>query len=838
MDSVDGPSGGAGSTIVLTGEVAAQIPPIGFVEVLEGQTPNGLPVYQDTVVRASTWGYAGVTQGGGFTTLYNIYGGGLDGAALNITSADTHVAVLRRLTSPSDTSGRMATDYQHDVTYGAAKRAKSLRFEDSEVIPNLDGSVSIRGRQTLANSQQELFADLFSCWLLEGGVLDIGAATHDGVGNTWTIPYSAYTILWEGKRLELPAGQVTVPDVGTFYLHLTAGETASDCHIWTYSAALPLASRNLILMHKVITTIPAITGNLDLRYPLEDVDQRVDIYVGNVRGLQTETPHFTTLADAIDYANEIQTPDVGTAGRHIRIRIVGYTEETRTPITIRTNGLIVEGVPRTTSGAGIWSEIRWDGGAGANTALINLNGFDDLIFRGLTFRCTTDPGHGNATPATCQRPVFTCTNLAHPSSDRIVIENNRVLGLAQGLVGIQNAGELSNSLIARNHCPEVLDFGVFINNAATAAVGPGMVIRENYFLLNVATSGTMVAGGIEIRGTAGGQALRIEDNFVSGTFDWGLILDPITASGEITGNYILGSLTVGLVVRNGSHVRVAENWLSAIYQQAVVLPAYKAGLLIGPGAMVTVDHNYVSLQDHPTGIDNDIEVEAAGTTDMLVTRNKAQVIQVGSPQSVTRDNVATDLKVGGANMVVAGNALATLVTSAANGRIQGNRLTGNATLQATAGSCHLSGNRIEGTLLVQSDYCLIENSWTQTGIVSGVSCAVTGSFFETLALGYNAAGPAFFGGSVNHRLTNCRIGTARGSACYLSDFAIASSCEFYGLLYVTHSCTVQGSSIYWLRDYVDNHPALIAINVTVGACQIAHVGWSGAVEEGILGLTQ
>lgn len=610
----------AGYTITLTGEHAAEIPQAGFVELLQGdETPFGEPAFSDILVRASTWGYVGVAEVGGNTVLYNIYGGARGGTDDYAVAAGTPLtAVIRReLTLPANAYGRTLVDYQHDTTYGRAKRAQTLRFEDAEVTTNLDGSVSVRARNTYVKSQLGLFNDLFSSWVLEGGVV-----TASVVGADIQVDWTAMTILFQGERISLPAGSLSFAETPTYaqYIYVSAIPVSGlGCHPVLTANSLPLPNPDDILLALVSDDSAGSVGDtptvVDLRYPLTDVDQRADIYVGNGMGTEAFTPHFDNLADAVAYANEIQNPTSGDPGRRLHIKVVGYTEEdaTKLPITIKTDGLVITGSPRMSASDDV--AISWDA---EDKHLIDLNGHSDLEFNGLSFRCDAVNSY-----AGIQRCVFVDFAGTGLGSKRVRINNCRSTGKAQGFFfrNILGAVPCEDIWIIGNHVQDLLDFGIYFGTSGYK-LPDRIVIRDNRFIQGIVGTTTLTyTAGVSFLSSnypadPYGEELEVTGNIITG-FKYGIYSSPAKKS-LVANNTISGTSLSGILLRGWQTSAINQNYLDGVWVTAGSLVT--EGLALLPATINAADFacahvqltgNYVSLTEE--GVTDSKDIVAEGT---------------------------------------------------------------------------------------------------------------------------------------------------------------------------------------------------------------------------------
>ena len=558
--------------IRLTGLIANQIPPSGFVEILVGQVDDfGAPCFSDETVRASLWGYVGVTEdlGAGETLLHNYFGGAEDDVNdLVVTLGTTHLAVFRKqanLPAKADT-GLLAVDYQYDSTYGAAKRAGDVRFVGAEVSPNLDGSVSVTV-QPEADSQ-ELFADLFSSWLLEGG--DLGAPTGGGASN-FSVPVNAAVVLEQGHRLVLPATSASITNSDdVYYVYYTSsGPSTMSLAI---ALNLPLPTPDDILLAKVVVssshTVATVT---DLRNPLLDVDRRMDIYVGSEVpsgdwvGFK---PHFADLVEAINFINEIGNPASGGGVRQFRVFVVGYMNITADyPIQIKTDGIVFESAARTKA-ASPFCEIRW---GTARHPLIDINGRSDITFRGLSFRYNAVGG----IVAADNLGAFAITDSIGGGSD-VIIDNCRVNDVIDGLFTAAT-GTLTRFKITNNVGEKLLTSGVTVQTPALL-VDP--VIEGNTFKNSSATSGWAFAGikpGIYVYSAQYGSVShnRITGSSATAGFSDGVYV--ATAVGtQVDYNNITNTRGYGLY-GYGTLASVSHNTLYNVFTETGVHVAPVAG---------------------------------------------------------------------------------------------------------------------------------------------------------------------------------------------------------------------------------------------------------------------
>ena len=736
-------------SIQLVGLHASDIPPSGFVEILAGQRNTyGNPCFSDATVRASLWGYNGVTENAGDTYLWNYFGGAEAGVDNLVVAGGDYIAVFRKQANlPSNDLGRLAVDYQYDTTYGQAKRAGNLRFDNAEVAPNLDGSVSVRVKSIPDLNQQELLHELFSSWVLSGGEVSWNSG---GGGSPYIFDIAASVVLKEGKRQTTLPTTISIPDViETYYVYFTS--TGTDPVTPAYAMSLPLPSNEDILLAKITTAGGGLYTITDMRYPLTDVDQRLNIYVGQGEGTEASTPFFDNLADAVAYANEIQTPTDGTPGRRARIIVVGYTDEdvAKLPIQIKTEGLIIEGSPRMTGK----TEVRWDA---ADKALIDLYGQNGTVIRGVPFNCTLnplDPGRNRATP---DRVVF--TNTSTSDLNGVVIEGCTLHGQAQGFLAITTTqGALSSAVIRGNRVTEAVDFGIYIDKSTTSMLNS--VIENNYFTPNTTLgSGGMTPTdqcGIRITGTAGIYN-RIEGNRVT-DFPTGVYLH--TDYSSVRGNRVSSSTVKGMDLAC-DHTDISNNSLVNVYTSA----APKIGMLVTARHSV-VQGNFVSVNGYASG-DYGIKLTGA-TAGNTLSDNEAEAFLV--------DGVVAD--------------------------IRGNR---GGVFDIDVAGCTLDGCTGTNLNITKAD-CKVLNTTVTSACFLGTGSDrtyIANSNIATLYAGLTFPGFAFV--SAFHHLVN-----VNSVSTYLGQDCRVVNSKFTGSLSVCDRNSVQGSYIEDLRDYSATSAALL-----------------------------
>ena len=463
--------------VIVVGNWTHSIPQVGFFEMLNVRVDGNPVISSAPSYRGSLFGYTSVVDyhtldatvpANAYTVLQGVFGGGVYGVSSftstmqsDLTASAPAVVVIRReVATPNDLFGDAGVPYQFDTTYGSAKRSTSLRFDDADLVAGADGSMLVRARGTQTQNIQSTLGDVFSsCVLLSNPVLVSGATI-----STWIVHVPTHTILMQGHRQAVPATDIEIlQSDGTYYIYYQHNDGRS-IPLCLASGLLPLYHPEDILLAKVVvsggSTVTTVT---QLQNPLKDVDRRVDIYVGELgyrndqapypfplNQWNTFTPHFPTLWQAVEYANNLMWPDVGMP-QLVHIKVVGRTYEpaAHLPIVIKTPGLIIEGIPFNYPDPTVvtTAEIAWGTNGVFNYSLIDLNGQRDLVFRDLSFRSAAkDVTHFGAGTAN----VFTNTNVGAFLSG-LIIDNCRSVGFIQHFISLENGVGLTNSHITNNN---------------------------------------------------------------------------------------------------------------------------------------------------------------------------------------------------------------------------------------------------------------------------------------------------------------------------------------------------------------------------------------------------
>ena len=132
------------------------LPETGYIEILHSATTLNLSNHPAFTVldgggvtrRVSTFLYHDktvVTSGGvQYTALVGVIGGSTNGTNITSTYDGEYKIVLRKNVRPMcNLQGVCGVPYQEDTTHGSAKRFGTIRFKNSDLVQNKDGSVTI-----------------------------------------------------------------------------------------------------------------------------------------------------------------------------------------------------------------------------------------------------------------------------------------------------------------------------------------------------------------------------------------------------------------------------------------------------------------------------------------------------------------------------------------------------------------------------------------------------------------------------------------------------------------------------------------------------------------------
>jgi hypothetical protein len=403
-------SGPAANDIILNDQLDLDdIPPAGFVDLRMDTGP--LLSFGDRP--ASVFGYTSVaveSHGGSpRTVLKGVYGGGVVGDPPTVVPPGCVAMLRREVVTPSDPDCGVGTSFYEDLAYGQAARTQTLAFE-ADVVRERGGVTRVR-RDVRVGEHSKLFEAVLSAWILEGGRVS-GILT-----NTLTIAGSYVHI--GGQYYTVPEKEFAAPATAAdnYYLYVdgTTAKNFGSCPEYQMATALPLPGAHDILVWRGTSDGAVWTDVVDLRHFLNRIDRRDVITVGGMSSPQNITPsdgyhgpHFSTLAAAVRYANELGMPyGVGSLpGPHLTIRVVGTTTEhdVDLPIKVKCPGLIIEGGgTRRDWGTGSVA-VQWSG----EKFLFDVGGSWNATFRDLAFLYTGDDAaislnHGvfSGGPANC-----------------------------------------------------------------------------------------------------------------------------------------------------------------------------------------------------------------------------------------------------------------------------------------------------------------------------------------------------------------------------------------------------------------------------------------------------
>jgi len=432
------------------------IPPSGVVDLVLGTSAEGPPLFDsgDPTVRASSFHYESFVAWGGprpTIRLLGCSGGGVAGDTKTISAMAPASAVLRRHYSKS--GGVPQVDYRNDLAYGRAARTQGIRFPGARVTWHGDGTTSV---DTRTHEAAPLFHDLFAPNILQGCRPTAAGGLVVTIDPGWA--------LIGGRRVPVRSRLTIVPDNATSYVYLV-GTDPCDVRLSVSPVARPLPGRDDILVGRVHAAGGGITELLDLRYPLREVDYRLDVIVGRRPDLMPygiPEPHFSTVAEAMGYVGELVNPEAGLSGYQVRILVVGLTEERAplVPVRLPCDGILVEGVVSADFNRTDLSGVSWDH---PDEALFDIQGRNGCEFRNLRIHYL-DRGQGlNPNP---NRVAFVHSGPGN-LIDRLVLDGINMEGanLAHGMLLLRPPVTLTNSTIRRCAANRVTDFGVMIDRS-------------------------------------------------------------------------------------------------------------------------------------------------------------------------------------------------------------------------------------------------------------------------------------------------------------------------------------------------------------------------------------
>lgn len=254
---------------------------------------------------------------------------------------------------------------------------------DAGLKTNVVGAVN----QAFTDANNKDDATLAPCLLTGGAVTDGGGLNATVATLTYVDHLGRYkTIAGANFSCNANANNYLFVDVSSATVLRTAG--------------LPLLDAEDVLLALVVTGAASITSIIDVRLLANALPRKIDLLVG-----PAPTGHFQTVKAAVDAVSELMTPTSGTASLSYRILVVGNTTETAS-IVVKTHGLVIQGC-----GAGANATISWSG----NFALFDLNGKDDLTFRDLAIKFTSNADDAGS----IRRVAFQLTGI----SERCRFEN-------------------------------------------------------------------------------------------------------------------------------------------------------------------------------------------------------------------------------------------------------------------------------------------------------------------------------------------------------------------------------------------------------------------------------
>lgn len=385
-------SGQAANDIVLNDNLDLDdIPPAGFVDLRLGTGP--MIFFGDRP--ASVFGYTSVaveTHGGNpRTVLKGVYGGGdpTDPIFPYVVPQDCRAVLRREVLTPSDPDCGVGTTFFEDLAYGQAARTQTLAFE-ADVVRERGGVTRVR-RDARVGEHSQLFEAALSAWILSGGRLT-GVTTP-----ILTIEDSHVHI--GGSYYKVPKKDFTAPATAAdnyyFYVDGTTTKNNGSCPEYKMTLSLPLPGVHDILVCRATSDGANWSDIVDLRHFLNRIDRRDVITVGTMTSPQNipltdgyKGPHFSTLAAAVRYANELALPyGVGSLpGPHLTIRVVGSTteQEVDLPIKVKCPGLIIEGAGTRRDWTTGSVHVQWS----AEKFLFDLGSSWNVTFRDLAFLYT------------------------------------------------------------------------------------------------------------------------------------------------------------------------------------------------------------------------------------------------------------------------------------------------------------------------------------------------------------------------------------------------------------------------------------------------------------------
>jgi hypothetical protein len=710
---------GGSDRILLDERLTGQdLPPTGFVTVLQGKGLDGAPGFTDVGGKwLATFGYTQVLYSdplnSGNTTLLGIWGGGASGDTLDTSTVSSVAVMHRQPVMPNKGDGSVGVDLRNDGSYGSAWRASGLHFEGGFLEPTVDGGVLIRVRDPEAAASAAALGDVFSNEIISGGKISAGVGVVDAVYHVDTS-----VILNRGRRQEVPAQSGAIPAANTnvyVYLDCSKGDIPC-CPPLAWTETLPLPDSHDILLGRVEHdggAPPAITKIVEVKNYLLDVDERVDIVVGDYitdGGGKQDAPHFRKLSEAMSYIGEIMDPvNVGgTAGsdpgRRWRILVNGPVDETDLtgPIVVPTSGVTVIGTGISDL---VGTSIVWDG----NFSLFDLNGQNHFTLEGLSFLYD----EGSAPGSTPNRALIYNT-----SGDVTGLQvrrcsfygsNAHAFLSFQGTFPVRTT--LQDSVIEDNISTTHDSFVLVVSDGSSGS--QNLVIRHN----RAQTEGNSpTVGASEDQAAAvhltGGKGVTVEDNDFS-LFWRGVLLRGLWGVAPIVGSTVhnnrietthFGGITAmyttaGLTISNNHLLDVH----TALTQDPTVGGGIAGALSVdidSSGALLS--ENYVersATSSTPTSPALDVRGSTHRVLDNIIQKGSlnlygeyfqvkgnqvwqagSQILSEGNSAAQFQDNFANHLALSGQGLVVIGNWAQSCNLAGTGCTITGNVISGSVIL--------------------------------------------------------------------------------------------------------------------------------------------------------------
>lgn len=687
------------SGIILDGLLTPlDLPLNGFVDVLIGEsTPAGAPLHANAAEeRLCTFGFSRVEYNdGGNTVLFGTFGGADPTATYGVVPGTTPATVVlrRNIVMPNTVDGRAGTDYQHDTTYGYAKRAKALRFEHGTATPEADGSLTISTKDPRTEAHEQLFKELFSSWCISGG-----EQTETIPDTDRTLRFNEMVVLIAGVRTVLPEQDFAVSATIDGYVYIDGSDPL--CPVYAESASLALPTDNDVLVgrFRLDGTLAWVDEWYDLRNPLVDIDKRLDITVGAPEGhAQPGDAHFNELADAVMFVANTYRADVqvgaSDVGRFRRIKVIGRTIEQNAKLPIRADGvsgIIIEGASWPLNG--LESDplaITWYGDAGQSPTdppLFDLSGCSGWVFRNLVFRYVALGGLTSATV-----PDHTLFTVQTGALADCLFENILLHGPAHGFLYAEDARSSYTNLTLRNcSAHELTDFAVH----ATAAVDPSTGLRiENCEFTVARTTGREC--GLTNAGNIHLAAASCEDTWVRDTrLTGGDVGIRHTGPGLLVDGCRIEETEQAAFYLSGRVTTITNNLCTLIHNAVAGMHTQRVGIFgDSTSGLEVISGNDITLVVAATSNDDAIYLDGAGLGSSRIFANRVDhSIRVGRTCHLS-DNQTSD-----------GN-----VTVLAQSTVSNNHINGD--LFISGNECAVEGNWVGGLLSATGTYCRYANNW-------------------------------------------------------------------------------------------------------------------------------